>query len=92
MAVDTKLSIPTVVETRDNVLTYRADPRPVTVEVKFAISTNPKLVEREEKDRETKFVVEMRAELRRDVDTKSKRLFVETRLRRFAVDRNPEVW
>lgn len=54
----------TVVETmedvRDAVLIYPADPNPVTVDVKLTIVLIPRPVEKEEKERETKFVVEIK--------------------------------
>ena len=48
------------VDVKEAVDRYPAEPRPVTVEVRFAILLDPRPVEKEEKERDTKVVVEMR--------------------------------
>ena len=67
-AGSTKLLIyvckPCVVDTnelwKESVLMYPADARPVTVDCKLKMLLDPRPVENEEKERETKFVVEIK--------------------------------
>ena len=59
-----------VVEIKESVETYPADPRPVTVETKFKpLVIWPRPVEKEEKDNETKFVVEIKEDVNERVET-----------------------
>ena len=50
-------------ETSDAVEMYPREPNPVTVDCKLAILLNPRPVEKEEKESETKLVVEINDKL-----------------------------
>lgn len=57
-----------VVEMRDRVDTYPADPRPLTVDVKFVRSAKPTPLLNEEKERDTKLVVEIKEDVKDAVE------------------------
>lgn len=67
---------PVTVEVNEAVDRYPAEPRPVTVDVRFAILLIPKAVEKEEKEREVKLVVEINEEVKEAVE-------------RYPIDPNP---